>query len=140
MNDRGDEPVLGAPPGVPAPGAQPPPARAVPPPLPVGPLPVAPLRRNFCRICGTAWEPAWEYCLACFARASSPLPSLGLIPKIEGPSVGAALALYFALLAASAVGLLASAADADSLGVDFAITAAHTAIVLGWCAYSWRDV
>ena len=157
MNERGDERLL----GTPVPAAQPshdaqpprdllgpPPPRYVPaealaastPSRTAGPppLPVLPLERNFCRTCGAPWDAAWEYCHHCFVRASAPAPAR--FPGAEGPSVGAALALYFTLLAASAVGLLAAAFDAGVLEVEFTITAVHTAIVLGFCAYAWRDI
>jgi sodium transport system permease protein len=96
------------------------------------------VQRNFCRTCGTPWEPTWEYCVPCFARAYAPPLAQFAVPK--GPSVVAALALYFALLAASAVGLVAAAFSGGSLRVEFIISIVHTAIVMAWCAYSWKDV
>lgn len=106
-------------------------------PLPA--LTVGPTAR-FCRRCGDAWQAHWLECPRCAVSDKRAEVLAALPPEREGPTVIAALTLYFALLGASTIGLLTAMGEAESLSVEFAVSIAHTTIVLGWCVYAWRDV
>ena len=100
-----------------------------------------PVRRRYCGVCGAPWQAEWDRCPACAPAAAYPtgdlLPSVqphALAPEAEKPRLTSAIALYFTLLAASLAGIIAGAAGASELTVDFFVSGAMTVITLAWCA------
>jgi len=93
--------------------------------------------RQFCPDCGVSWQPQWACCKACTGRQSD--ASLGPISQ-EPSAIGASLALYFTLLGATAVGVIAGWAGARGADLLVGITAAHAVIVILWTLWGWRAV
>jgi membrane protease YdiL (CAAX protease family) len=93
--------------------------------------------RKFCSACGAVWQPTWTDCVACARRAE-----MRAIPlRHEEPSaVGACLWLYFSLLAASAVGLIAGFAGTPGANLMIGLAFAHTALLAGWAVWARRKV
>lgn len=102
------------------------------PPVQVSP----PLGRNFCSDCGSPWQPEWAECRVCAQRTGEAKSSDVSRPITAGPS----LALYFTLLAASAVGLLVGIAHPAHAALLLGLSIAHSLIILIWTIWSWPDV
>lgn len=117
-----------------------------PPPAVAEPSPPVAARVRYCRSCGAPQEPDWTECAPCAHRSRPPggsgLPIAG-VAEDEGRPVTSALALYFAFLACSLVGivvLLVSEDPALVAPVELTIALIDAAIVLIWTGRSWRDI
>lgn len=106
------------------------------------PLPVIALdgsaKPRFCRTCGTPWQIDWEQCLPCSANNSRAFaPPLTIAS--EWRAVKSSLFLYFSLLTVCAIGIGLSH-DLGGVNLQLWLTAAISAITLGWCVGSLKTV
>lgn len=108
---------------------------------------------RFCHRCGAPWEPVWDACPHCTARAerlkAAALAGEGTGGELDSPfvrdkrDVTSATLLYFALLSVSIVTILVSLLsknDQPGATVEFGAEIAMSAITIGWCLARWRQL
>jgi membrane protease YdiL (CAAX protease family) len=105
-----------------------------------GPLPVLP-PPSFCDRCGSPWNPSRLTCASCEPGPAAPAATRA----VAETSVSGAMWLYFSLLGATLVGIIAArgtAARDDDGGVsaEIVITVVHTFLVLAWVAAGRTEV
>ena len=97
---------------------------------------------RFCRACGSVWEAAWVDCEACAKNFTRQAVLRELAP--ESRAVNSSVAMYFALLAICASGLIAGYFHIDrphhGLQIQLWEEAGLTALTLVWAAVSMRSV
>jgi membrane protease YdiL (CAAX protease family) len=92
--------------------------------------------RRFCPTCGAPWQTEWSDCLACRGHSARRLAAEQSI-QADPSFITSALALYFALLAASAAGIASGRARAS---VIIGLSIAHSGIFLAWSVRFRRAV
>jgi membrane protease YdiL (CAAX protease family) len=87
-------------------------------------------RPKFCSQCGATWLPDWNACPLCSAQSAP--------RSIQYSGIGAALSLYFTLLALSIITIIAVGAGAGLVQTEFTFLAVEAIIVVAWCAVGWK--
>jgi membrane protease YdiL (CAAX protease family) len=102
------------------------------------PLPAMAAPR-FCTACGSQWQQGWINCRVCECHQQERIAA-AIREPLERSRITPALWLYFALLAASAAGLLTGLGHVDRASLLIWLTGAHSAIIFLWSVWAWRDV
>ncbi len=104
--------------------------------------PTASAGPRFCRACGSTWDPAWAECEPCARGRRRAVVLQEHAP--EQRAVKSALALYFALLAVCATGIVAGLCGAGKgdggLGIELAEIIGLAVVTLAWAAADRRPV
>ena len=96
---------------------------------------------NFCTRCGAPWDPSWTECPTCARAYATPSASAPLRVFSRDRSLASALALYFALLATSAVSLIMIHVGAASqVNAILCVDVVDSVIVVLWLVGAFRLV
>jgi len=93
---------------------------------------------NFCSRCGAAWQTNWTRCMVCIQRGEALV--LAYSAKPASSSIGLALGLYFALLAANGIGILVDLSHLKNSTVMIGTEIADCLIIAIAAAICWRKI
>ena len=106
--------------------------------------PAAPAFPRYCSGCGAAWEAGWTGCPIC-ARRGDGSSAAKRTEEIEERPLRRSLSLYFALLATSLAGVIATISSGRPDGpaqlfIQWTVQAVDTLLVFAWCLAARKDI